>query len=106
MGKVCELQFFGSDPIFEPITTPTFESRLDLSHIPESVLVHGPFKLKSIILHNYTSLLDKGVEQNDLRNIFENWNLNGDKFLNITIHFYIILLGHSREVTGGFLRYP
>ena len=30
MGKVCEHQFFGLDPIFEPISTPTFESRLDL----------------------------------------------------------------------------
>jgi len=31
MGKVCEHQFFGLDPIFEPISTPYFESRLDLS---------------------------------------------------------------------------
>ena len=31
MGKVYEHQFFGLDPIFEPISTPTFESRLRLS---------------------------------------------------------------------------
>ena len=37
LGKVCEHQFFGSDPIFEPIFTPLFESQLDLSQIPESV---------------------------------------------------------------------
>ena len=37
MGKVCEHQFFGLDPIFEPISTLTFEFRLDMSQIPESV---------------------------------------------------------------------
>ena len=36
MGKVCEHQFFGLAPIFEPILTLTFESWLDLSQIPES----------------------------------------------------------------------
>ena len=72
MGKVCELQFFGSDPIFEPITTPTFESRLDLSHIPESVLVSIPFEPKSIIFHIHTSLLDKDAEQNVSVIIFKN----------------------------------
>ena len=40
--KVCEHQFFGSDPIFEPISTLHFESRLDLSQIPESVSVFVP----------------------------------------------------------------
>ena len=42
MGKVCEHQFFGLDPIFGPISTPTFESRLDLSQIFESVSVFIP----------------------------------------------------------------
>ena len=73
MGKVCEHQFFGLDPIFESILTPLFESRLDLSQIPESVLVFVtvPFEFKSIISQNYTSLLDKDVKQNDLVIIFE-----------------------------------
>ena len=42
MRKVCEHQFFGLDPIFEPISTLTFESQLDLSQIPESVSVFVP----------------------------------------------------------------
>ena len=60
MGTVCEHQFFSLDSIFEPILTPTFESRLDLSQISESVsvFVPVPFKSKSIISQNHTSLLD------------------------------------------------
>ena len=67
MGKVCEHQFFSLDPIFEPILIPPFESRLDLSQIPESVSVFVPvsFESKSIIFQNHTSLLDKDVEEND-----------------------------------------
>ena len=34
MGKVCEYQFFGLDPNFEPNSTPISESRLDLSQFP------------------------------------------------------------------------
>ena len=57
MGKVCEHQFFGLDPIFEPISTPPFESRLDLSQILESVSVFilVPFESKSVISQNNTS---------------------------------------------------
>ena len=71
---MCEHQFFSLDPIFEPISTLTFESRLDMSQIPESVsiFVHIPFKSKSIISQNHTSLLDKDVEENDKVIIFEN----------------------------------
>ena len=72
MEKVCEHYFFGLDPVFEPISTPTFESRLDLSQIPESVFVPIPFQPKSTIFHNHASLLNKCVEQNDSRIIFEN----------------------------------
>ena len=66
MGKVCEHQFFGLDPIFEPISTPSFESQLDLSQIPESVSVFVPipFESTSIISQNHISLLDKNVEEN------------------------------------------
>ena len=79
MGKVCEHQFFSLDPIFEPILTPPFESRLDLSQIPESVSVFipFPFESKSIISQNHTSLLNKDVEKNDSVIIFENWKLDG-----------------------------
>ena len=103
-----EPQFFGLDPIFEPISTLTFKSRLDMSQIHESVsfFIPVPFESKSIISQNNTSLLDKNIDENDLVIIFENWKLDGDKFLNKTIHSIILLLGHIREVTGGFLQDP
>jgi len=74
LGKVCEHQFFSLDPIFEPISTPCFQSQLDLSQIPESVSVFipVPFKSKLIISQNHTSLLDKTVEENDSVIIFKN----------------------------------
>ena len=74
MGKVCEHQFFGLDPIFELILTLIVESRLDLSQIFESVSVFVPilFESKLIISQNHTSLLDKDVEENDSVIIFEN----------------------------------
>ena len=74
MRKLCEHQFFGLDPIFEQDSTPPFESRLDLSQIPESVSIFTlvPFESKSIIFQNHTSLLDKNVEENDSVIIFEN----------------------------------
>ena len=83
-----------------------------LSHIPKSVFVPIPFEPKSIIFHNHTSLLDKGVEQHDTRNIFENWKfdennfLDEDNFLNKTIHSIILLLGRIREVIGRFMQDP
>ena len=51
MGTVCEHQFFGLDPIFEPILTLIVDSRLDLSQLPELVSVFVPvsFESKSII---------------------------------------------------------
>jgi len=74
MGKMCEHQFFGLDPIFEPISTLIIDSRLDLSQIPESVSIFIPdsFESKSIIFQNHTSLLDKNVDENDSVIIFEN----------------------------------
>ena len=62
--------------------------------------------MESPISYDHTSLLDKDDEQNDSVIIFENWKLNGDKFLNKTIHSIIFLLGHIREVLGGFLEDP
>ena len=74
MGTVCEHQFFGLDPIVELISSPPFESRHDLSQIPESISVFIPvsFESKSIIFQNHTSLLDKDVEENNSVIIFEN----------------------------------
>ena len=79
-----------------------------LSQIPESVSVFAPvpFESKLIISQNHTALLDKSVEQNNSRIIFENWKLGGDNFLNKTIHFIIIFMGYIWKVPGGFLRIP
>ena len=99
-GKECEHQFFGLDPIFESILTLIVDSRFDPSQIPESVsvFVPDPFESKSIISQNHTSLLGKDVEENNSIIIFENWKINGDKFLNKTIQSIILLLGRSREL--------
>jgi len=108
MEKVCEHQFFDLHPIFEPFLTLPFESRLDLSQIPESVsvFVPVPFEFKSIISQNHTSLLDKNVEENDSVIIFKNLKLGGDNFLNKTIHSITLLLTRIREVTSGLLQEP
>ena len=74
LGKVCEYQFLGLDPIFEPISTLIVDSRLDLSQTPESVSIFTlvPLESKSLIFQNHTSLLDNDVEENDSVIIFEN----------------------------------
>ena len=65
MGKVCEHQFFGLDPIFEPILTPRYESRLDLSQFPSRYQFLFLFHLNlnqsslKITLHCWTRMLKK-----------------------------------------------
>ena len=65
MGKVCEHQFFGLDPIFEIISTLIVDSRIDLSQFPESVSVFFLFHLSpnpsfsNITLHCWTRMLTK-----------------------------------------------
>ena len=58
MEKECEFQFFNLNPTFEP--SPTLESKLDLSHILEPVLVAETFILepKSTIPPSHILLLD------------------------------------------------
>jgi len=60
LEKECESQFFNLDLTLEP--KPTLETKLDLSHIPESMLVLVPFipKIKSSISQNHILLLDEG----------------------------------------------
>jgi len=108
LGNVCDYQFFGLDPIFEPISTLIVDSRLDLRQLSESisVFIPVPFESKSIISQNHTSLLDKTVDETDSIIIFENWPLDGDNLLNKTIQSIILLLGHVRKVIGGFLNDP
>jgi len=62
MEKVCEHQLFDLNPLFEPISTLTFESRLDLSQISELVSVFAPIPNQSspkITLHCWTKVLNK-----------------------------------------------
>ena len=66
------------------------------------VFIPVPFEFISIISQNHTSLLDKDVKENDSVIIFENWKLDGDKFLNKTINSIILLLSCIRKVIGGF----
>ena len=70
MGKECESQFLNLDSTFKPKLT--LEPKLDLNHIPESVLVPIPIiqELKSSILQNHISLLDQGKDNYDSVRIF------------------------------------
>ena len=63
--KCVNIKFFALDTIFEPILTFTFESRLDMSQISESVSVFVPVSFVpnqsslKIILHCWTRMLKK-----------------------------------------------
>ena len=58
-----EFQLLDLDPLLEPISTP--EPLLDLSHLPESVLVSVLPESKSIILSFHTPFWDKAVDKFD-----------------------------------------
>jgi len=105
-GNDCGLEFqlFNLDPIPEPILTP--EPLLDLSQIPESVLVPVFPESKSIIPSFHTPFWDKGVDKIDSEIILKIWKLDGVKVLIKIINAYIILVGCIIEVFGGFLRTP
>ena len=77
-----------------------------MNQIPESVLVHVPFKPKSIIFQNHIQFLDKGVEQNNSEMIFQNRKLKGDNFQNIIFHVHIQLLVIKGLVNGEFKQTP
>ena len=68
------------DPTFEP--NLTLESKLDLSHIPESVLVPESFTLEpnSTFLSCHILLLDQGIDHNNSEMIFQDWSYNQDDF--------------------------
>jgi len=71
MKTECEHQFSYLEPPLEP--NPTFESKIDLSHIPESILVPVHFTLehKSIISPNHILLLDQGVERHNFEIVYK-----------------------------------
>ena len=99
-----EFQLLDLDPLLEPISTP--ELLLDLSYLPESVLVLVFPESKSIILSFHTPFWDKAVDNFDSEINYEIWKLDGVKFLIKILYGYIILMGYIREIFGGFLRTP
>ena len=63
LGKVCEHQFLGSDPLSEQILT--LKPSLDFSQFPESVLVYVLPESKSVISSFHTPFWDNGVDNNN-----------------------------------------
>jgi len=93
MEKECESQFFDLNSTLEPKLT--LETKFDLSHIPESMLVPAPFipKPKSSISQNHIPLLDLGIDDNDSEMIFQDWLYKVDNFHDRILHEPI----HIRE---------
>ena len=81
MGKEYEFQFFDSEPTFE--SKPTLDPKLNLSHIPELVLVPEPFILepKSTIPQSHILLLDQGINHNDSEMISKIGHIKGIIFM-------------------------
>ena len=90
----------------------TLQSKLDLSHIPESVLDPIPFisEPKSSISQNYIPLLDLGIDHNDSVMIFQDWTYNQDKFnvriLHDPIHVEDYKYIKRKEVIKDWFREP
>ena len=85
-------QFFDLDQIPKPIWTP--EPLLDLSQIPESVLVSALPEYKSIIPSFYTLFWNKGVNKIDSEVILKVLKLDGVKVLIKITNAYIIIMGY------------
>ena len=92
------------DPISEPISTP--EPLLDLSHLPESVLVPVLPESKSTVLSFHTPFWDEVVDKFDSEINYGIWKLDGVKFLIKILNGFIFLVGHIKDSAGGFLRDP
>ena len=109
MGNECELQFYDLDQTYKP--TPTLESKLDLSFIPESESVPIPFIVepKSSIPQNH--ILDQGLDQYDSVNISQDWSYNWKKFHARILHD-LNHIGHYKNVNkkevmkGAFRELP
>ena len=99
-----EFQLLDLDPISEPIST--LEPLLDLSHLPESLLVPVLPKSKSNILSFHTPFWDEVIDKFDSEINYENWKLDGVKYLIKILYGHIFLVGYIRVISGGFLRDP
>ena len=97
-----EFQLLDLDLISEPIST--LEPLLDLSHLPESVLVPVLPESKSIILSFHTPFWDEVVDKFDSEISYEIWKLDGVKYLIKILHGFIFLVGYIKDISGGFLR--
>ena len=86
------------DLILEPILTR--ESLLDLSQIPESVVVPALPEFKSIIPSFHNPFWDKGIDKIDPEIILK---IRWGKILNKNQNAYIIIVGCIIEVSCGFL---
>ena len=78
-----------------------------MNQISELVLIHVPLTLepKSTISPNHIQLLNKNVQQYDLKMILQDWTLDGDKRQNKTFQDHIQLLSYKKiEVDGEFRR--
>ena len=106
LENICGLEFqlLDLDPIPEPIST--LEPLLDLSHLPESVLVPILHESKSIILSFHTPFWDEVVDKFDSEINYEIWKLDGVKYLIKILDGYIFLMGYIKDISGGFLRDP
>jgi len=80
MRKKCEFQFFDLKQTLE--LKSTLEPKLDLSHIPEPILVPEHFTLepKSTIQPSHILLLDQGIDHNDSKMVFQDWSYKEDNF--------------------------
>ena len=74
-----EFQLLDLDQISEPISTP--EPLLDLSHLPESVLVPVLPESKSTVLSFHTPFWDEVVDKFDSEISYGIWTLDGVKYL-------------------------
>ena len=79
--------------------------KLELSHIPESVLVPASCipEPKSSIPQNHIPLLDLGIEHNDSEMIFQDWSYKQDDFNVRILHDHIQFRG-CKTVKVGFLK--
>jgi len=96
------------DPTFIPKST--LEPKLDLSHIPESVLIPVPYTLepKSAISLIHILLLDQDIDYYDFEMIFQDWSFNRDNFHVGILHDSnqiedSININGKEVIKGGFL---
>ena len=107
MRKKCEFQFFDLKQTLE--LKSTLEPKLDLSHMPEPILVPEHFTLepKSTIQPSHILLLDQGIDHNDSKMVFQDWSYKEDNFHDMILHDPIHVedcknVNKKEVIKGGF----